>query len=92
MTNTHLPRPHIQCNNCHKVGHSNSRCYAPGGGAAGQAPWKSNPKPYTNSFVSSSNTPNTNNYTHQFTNETKHTAANAQENQHYGRFDNRTTR
>ena len=77
-TNSNLPRPSTQCNNCHN---SASRCYAPGGEAAGQAPWKSNPKQYTNSFVSSSSTPNTNNYTHQFMNETKQMAANAQENQ-----------
>ena len=28
------------CNNCKKEGHSASRCYAPGGGLAGQAPWQ----------------------------------------------------
>ena len=29
----------IYCNNCRKEGHAASRCYAPGGGNAGHAPW-----------------------------------------------------
>ena len=29
----------IYCNNCGKEGHAASRCYAPGGGNAGHAPW-----------------------------------------------------
>ena len=38
------PRPGqahpIQCNNCGRNGHPASRCYAHGGGLAGQAPWR----------------------------------------------------
>ena len=38
------PRPSqthpIQCNNCGRNGHPASRCYAHGGGLAGQAPWR----------------------------------------------------
>ena len=33
-------RPFYHCNNCRKEGHSASRCFAPGGGLAGQSPWK----------------------------------------------------
>ena len=39
---TPTPRPSYHCNNCGKEGHSASRCYAPGGGLAGQAPWMIN--------------------------------------------------
>ena len=34
------PRPFVQCNNCGRNGHPSSKCYAPGGGLEGQAPWK----------------------------------------------------
>ena len=33
------PRPEYFCTNCRKKGHSAQRCFAPGGGLAGQAPW-----------------------------------------------------
>ena len=39
------PRPMnnvIHCNNCGRAGHPASRCYAQGGGLAGQAPWMQN--------------------------------------------------
>ena len=38
----------IYCNNCGRPGHPASRCYAPGGGLAGQAPWRHNQTPYNN--------------------------------------------
>ena len=37
------PRTVFHCNNCGKTGHPASKCYAPGGGLAGQAPWMTNP-------------------------------------------------
>lgn len=33
-------RPRYHCNNCGKGGHSASRCFSPGGGLAGQQPWR----------------------------------------------------
>ena len=51
-TNNHnFPKPIFQCNNCHKIGHSASRCYAPGGGSEGQAPWQLNPRQSDNRFA-----------------------------------------
>ena len=45
------PRPTnnvIHCNNCGRAGHPASRCYAQGGGLAGQAPWMQNHGAYNN--------------------------------------------
>src|SRR3979490_68738 len=33
-------RPTFNCNNCGRAGHPASQCYSPGGGLAGQAPWR----------------------------------------------------
>ena len=53
-----FPRPTYTCNNCGRNGHSAARCFAAGGGLAGQAPWsqshaQGNPIP---SIYSNSNT------------------------------------
>ena len=39
------PKPAFTCNNCGKTGHSVARCYAPGGGLEGQAPWMKHREP-----------------------------------------------
>ena len=46
--NEHIPsppKPAFTCNNCGKTGHSVARCYAPGGGLEGQAPWMKHREP-----------------------------------------------
>ena len=35
-------RPGFHCNNCSKLRHPASKCYAPGGGLARQVPWSNN--------------------------------------------------
>jgi hypothetical protein len=49
-TNDQQPRPFYQCNNCGKEGHSASRCFAPGGGLEGRAPWRGTQGQYHNSI------------------------------------------
>ena len=47
-SNEHIsspPKPAFTCNNCGKTGHSVARCYAPGGGLEGQAPWMKHREP-----------------------------------------------
>ena len=39
-------RPHTQCNNCRRISHLASKCYASGGGLEGQALWKMTPKQF----------------------------------------------
>ena len=51
-------KPYYHCNNCGREGHSASRCFAPGGGLAGQTPWRGTQGQSNNSL----NTPRASNY------------------------------
>ena len=67
----YTPRPTqnnpIYCNNCGRPGHPASRCYVPGRGLAGQAPWRHNQVPYNNvsQFPMNRPMPATNRVSHQ---------------------------